>query len=193
MQNLAVLESTSPSAMPGKPGNSSPTPGAKQACRDPVNNGRTAGRSEDSPGQAGCVWWHHLHAYLAAQFPGLHPCTFPLLSCHSAPRSTEQAVENAILATPLFLVNPLEAPTATTFSLTSHRLALSKPCHSPFPGLHLRARHHELPSVLGWARPGLRLPTPSAPLSLLSDMDIVLVSALLTFPLRSLPWLPKSG
>ena len=153
MQNLAVLESTSPSAMPGKPGNSSPTPGAKQACGDPVNNGRTAGRSEDSPGQAGCVWWHHLHAYLAAQFPGLHPCTFPLLSCHSAPRSTEQAVENAILATPLFLVNPLEAPTATTFSLTSHRLALSKPCHSPFPGLHLRARHHELPSVLGWARP----------------------------------------
>ena len=156
-----------------------------------INNGRTAGRSEDSPGQAGCVWWHHLHAYLAAQFPGL--CTFPLLSCHSAPRSTEQAVENAILATPLFLVNPLDAPTATTFSLTSHRLALSKPCHSPFPGLHLRARHHELPSVLGWARPGLRLPTPSAPLSLLSDMDIVLVSALLTFPLRSLPWLPKSG
>lgn len=118
MQNLAVLESTSPSAMPGKPGNSSPTPGAKQACRDPVNNGRTAGRSKASPGQAGCVWWHHLHAYLAALFPGLHPCTFPLLSCHSAPRSTEQAVENAILATPLFLVNPLEAPTATTFSLT---------------------------------------------------------------------------
>lgn len=39
-----------------------------------------------------------------------------------------------------------------------------------------------------WAGPGLDSGFPSsAPLSLLSDMDIVLVSALLTFPLKRKP------
>lgn len=154
MQNLAVLESTSPSVMPGKPGNSLPTPGAKQACRDPVNNGRTTGRSEDSPRPGRMCIVAPLTAYRAALFPWLHPCTFPLLSCLSAPSSTEQAVENAILATPLFHINPLEAPTATTFSLTHPAGWLCpQPCHSPFPDLPLGP--DTLSFLQFWAGPGL--------------------------------------
>lgn len=179
MQNFLVLESTSPSRCLGNQGTLRPHQVLNKRAGTLCMR-QDCGQEQGLSRPAGCVV-APLTAYLAALFPGLHPCTFPLLSCHSAPRSTEQAVENAILAT-LFLVNPLEAPTATTFSLTRPIGWLCpRPCHFPFPSLHLRVRHHELPFSSGWARPGLRLPTSSAPLSLLSDMDIVLVSALLTF------------
>lgn len=56
--------------------------------------------------------------------PWLHPAHSLFSSCRPVSSPAEQAVENANLTTPLFHLNPLEAPHYLLFD-TSHRLALS--------------------------------------------------------------------